>query len=314
MLGAWLSDAGSLGAMIAFLVGGLIMLPVALCYAEVAGMYPVSGGEVAYIYEMYGERLAFVAGWLLAFIYVATTSFEAISVGWVLSAMFPGIEGPTVERDLLLSYDLPLAGAVETAVGSRLIKQLVLFAGLCGLITSWNAVLYAASRVVFSLGRAHMLPHGFARVHPRFGSPSNAVLFIGLIGALGSLMGREAILLIAGASSLVFSILFVLIIWGVILLRKRLPDHPRPYAFPGRMAGLGVALLLALGVLLLASLQPLLSSGGAIPPEWILIGGWLLLGLLFYFLAAPLRSQVSKDEQRWLILNEGEPFQRSLNR
>jgi len=444
VLGAWLVNAGSIGAIIAFAAGGLIMLPVALCYAEVAGMYPVSGGEVAYIYEMYGARMSFLAGWLLAYVYIATVSFEAISVGWVLSAMFPGSEGPAVytflgsevrawslvaglaimavltvvnycgasstawlqnlfvsvlllasavfvvgglissdaanlqpafagdtassavfgimavlattpfwfggfdtvpqamgelsvdadpgslprvmamavvvatlfyvliiltaslavDRTTLLSYDLPLAGAVEAASGSYFVRQLVLFAGLCGLITTWNALMFAATRVVFSLGRAHMLPQGFARIHPRFGSPSRAALFVGFVAALGALMGREAILLIAGAGALVFSTLFMLVIGGAIRLRRRLPDHPRPYRFPGGLPGLRAALALAIGIFLLAAIGPLLSSGGSVPPEWLMLAAWVLLGLLFYALAGPLRSRVSKQEQRRLILDE----------
>jgi len=447
VLGAWLVDAGSIGAMIAFAAGGLVMIPVALCYTEVAGMYPVSGGEVAYIYEMYGARMSFLAGWLLAFVYIATVSFEAISVGWVLSAMFPGSEGPTVyvfldaevkawslaiglaimalltainywgakstawfqnlfvsillfasavfvvsglvnsdtanlepafagdsagsaafgvlavlattpfwfggfdtvpqamgevstdsdlralprvmimavtiatlfymliiltaaltvDRTTLLSYDLPLAGAVQAASGSFIVRQLVLFAGLCGLITTWNALMFAATRVIFSLGRARMLPQGFARVHPRFGSPSSAALFVGFVAALGSLMGREAILVIAGAGALVFATLIVLVIGGAIRLRLRNPDYPRPYTFPGGLAGLGAALALAVVIFLLAAIGPLLSSGGSIPHEWLLLGGWVVLGLLFYALAGPLRSRVSKQEQRWLILGDAEP-------
>ncbi len=91
VLGAWMMQAGSLGTFIAFIGGGFVMLIIGLCYSEVAAMYPVSGGEVAYLYEMYGVRTSFFAGWFLALNYIALTAFEAISVGWILSAMYPGI-------------------------------------------------------------------------------------------------------------------------------------------------------------------------------------------------------------------------------
>ena len=99
VLGSWLSQAGSLGAIIGFVIGGGMMLLIGVCYAEVATMYPVSGGEAAYVYEMYGTGMAFAAGWALAFNYVVVTSFEAISVGWAASALFPGIEGPVPLHD-----------------------------------------------------------------------------------------------------------------------------------------------------------------------------------------------------------------------
>ena len=47
VMGAWLSGAGVMGAIIAFVIGGLGMLAIGLCYAEMAAAYPVTGGEVA---------------------------------------------------------------------------------------------------------------------------------------------------------------------------------------------------------------------------------------------------------------------------
>ena len=91
-LGSWLERAGPGGAMVAFAVGGLVMLSIGLCYAEVTPMLPVAGGEVAYAYKAYGTGKAFLVGWFLAFGYISVSAFEAISVGRVLSYMFPTID------------------------------------------------------------------------------------------------------------------------------------------------------------------------------------------------------------------------------
>lgn len=96
VLGSWLSEAGSLGAVAAFLGGGFLMILIGLCYTEVATMFPVSGGEVAYAYEIYGVKASFVAGWFLALSYISTVSFEIISVGWVLSYLLPDLQGPVI--------------------------------------------------------------------------------------------------------------------------------------------------------------------------------------------------------------------------
>ncbi|MFB0907803.1 MAG: hypothetical protein QMB03_05900, partial [Spirosomataceae bacterium] len=53
-MGSWLSNAGPLGSVIAFALGGLLMLAIGLCYAEVTSALPLSGGEVAYAYKAYG--------------------------------------------------------------------------------------------------------------------------------------------------------------------------------------------------------------------------------------------------------------------
>lgn len=94
VLGAWLAGAGALGAMLAFAIGSIIVILIALCYAEMATRFPASGGEIVYLHEVFGLRLSFIAGWLLILGYVSVVVFEAISVGWILEALFPGIEGP----------------------------------------------------------------------------------------------------------------------------------------------------------------------------------------------------------------------------
>ena len=66
---------------------------IGLCYAEVAAAYPVSGGEVAYVFEAWGARWSFAAAWFILFGYIFTTSFEAISVEWIMSAMIRGFGG-----------------------------------------------------------------------------------------------------------------------------------------------------------------------------------------------------------------------------
>jgi len=91
-MGGWLRDAGPSGAMIAFAAGGVLMLFIGLCYAELTAMMPVAGGEVAYAYRSSGTGAAFVVGWFLAFGYLSVSAFEAISVGTVLAYLFPAVD------------------------------------------------------------------------------------------------------------------------------------------------------------------------------------------------------------------------------
>src|SRR5690606_27992406 len=44
-VGSWLEQAGPLGAVLAFLTGGLLMLCIGFCYAEATPMLPLAGGE-----------------------------------------------------------------------------------------------------------------------------------------------------------------------------------------------------------------------------------------------------------------------------
>ncbi len=88
-VGGWLTQAGPLGSIIAFVIGGGIMMSIGLCYAEATPMLPVAGGEIAYSYLAFGTFKSFVVGWFLAFGYIAISGFEAISIGKVLGYMFP---------------------------------------------------------------------------------------------------------------------------------------------------------------------------------------------------------------------------------
>ncbi len=91
-MGYWLHTAGPLGASIGFAVGGMLMLFIGFCYAEVAAMIPLSGGEVAYAYKAFGTSKAFLTGWLLAFGYLSVSAFEAVSIGRITSHLLPAID------------------------------------------------------------------------------------------------------------------------------------------------------------------------------------------------------------------------------
>ena len=54
-------DEGTLIAL--WLIGGVISLIGALCYAELATHYPSSGGDYHFLYRAYGARLAFLFAW-----------------------------------------------------------------------------------------------------------------------------------------------------------------------------------------------------------------------------------------------------------
>ena len=61
VVGDWLQSAGPLGVSLAFLGSAGMIVLVGLCYAELATMLPVAGGEIAYTYLTSGPFLAY--GW-----------------------------------------------------------------------------------------------------------------------------------------------------------------------------------------------------------------------------------------------------------
>ena len=133
-----------------------------------------------------------------------------------------------------------------------------------------------------------------------------AVLFVGIVGGIGALFGRNAILPIVNTSAASLSFVFVLVVFGVLRLRTMRPDHKRPYRGAGGKPLLYVAGTIAVGLLVIALYEPLRSAQSGIPLEWMALLVWGLLGVVFWLVSAKVRGEVSEKDRRWLILDEGE--------
>lgn len=56
--------------ILAWLVGGLITIASGLTIAEIAAAIPKTGGIFVYIKELYGEKFAFLIGWVQSIVYI----------------------------------------------------------------------------------------------------------------------------------------------------------------------------------------------------------------------------------------------------
>ncbi|MEJ1962711.1 MAG: APC family permease [Gammaproteobacteria bacterium] len=88
--GQWLQDGGPVGAMLAFAICGLLLIPIGKCYAELTAAIPVAGGASAFVFKAFGPLPAFLTAWAAALSYIAITPFETIAIGTLLEAMVPG--------------------------------------------------------------------------------------------------------------------------------------------------------------------------------------------------------------------------------
>ena len=77
--------------MVLWFVGGVVALCGALCYAELATMFPRSGGEYTFLTRMYGPAIGFMAGWLSATVgFAAPVALAAMAFGQYAQAIVPG--------------------------------------------------------------------------------------------------------------------------------------------------------------------------------------------------------------------------------
>ena len=113
------------------------------------------------------------------------------------------------------------------AGGGKAIALLVMLSTFGAL----NAIILASARVYFSMARRGMFPEVLGRAHPRFHTPGVALIVQG---------GWSVLLLFSGTfDTLTDTLIFVAWLFygagalGVILLRRKEPDTPRPYRVPG---------------------------------------------------------------------------------
>ncbi len=411
LTGGFLNDAGTLGAAVAFAVGGGIMALVGLTYAELVSAMPEAGGEHNYVLRGLGSRAAFVTSWSLVFGYISVVAFEAVALpqtvlylapdmlagrlwtvagydvyaSWVavgvvgavlitalnyvgvrpaavfqlvavlfllavgallllgsfvggslenmdplfsggfgglvavlvaVPFLFVGFDvipqsageinlpfgqigklvvvsviaaaafyilvmvtvGSSLPRDVLADATLPAAAGMSELWGSRTFGNILVVGGIAGILTSWNGFLLGASRLLYAMAVSGMVPSWFATVHPKYRTPSNALLFIGVLSVLAPLFGRQMLVWLVDAGGVSIVVAFLLVAVTFLVLRRIEPDMERPFRVSlGGPVGLAAAVLtLGLGILYLPGMPAALVW----PYEWLILGGWWLAGVV----------------------------------
>jgi len=91
LTGEWIQKAGTLGAVLAMVVGGIAVIFISLTYAELVSAMPKAGGEHVYTYRALGRLPAFVCTWALIMAYVAVPVFESVALPTAMEYLFPDL-------------------------------------------------------------------------------------------------------------------------------------------------------------------------------------------------------------------------------
>ena len=87
--GTWLTQAGVLGTVIGFVLGGIMIFLIGLTYSELTTAIPKSGGAMLFSLKALGPTGAYICSWLMILSYVGVVCFEACSIPTVLQYIFP---------------------------------------------------------------------------------------------------------------------------------------------------------------------------------------------------------------------------------
>jgi APA family basic amino acid/polyamine antiporter len=172
------------------------------------------------------------------------------------------------------------SAAVATAFAGRPWAQSVISAGaLAGLTSVLLVFQLGQPRIFMAMARDGLLWPYFARIHPRFRTPHVTTIWTGIF------VGVVAMLTDIGSLSDLTNIgtlfAFILVCFGVIILRRKDANRPRPFRVPFvpwfPLLGVGFCLLLML----------------SLPLEtWIRFVVWLVIGLTIYFLYGAWHSKL----------------------
>lgn len=89
--GQWITSGGVLGTVLGFIIGGIMIYFVGLCYAELTTAMPKCGGEHVFSYKAFGSIGAYICTWSIILSYIGVVCYEAVSFPTILQYVFPKI-------------------------------------------------------------------------------------------------------------------------------------------------------------------------------------------------------------------------------
>lgn len=416
LAGSWIQKAGTLGAIISFIMGGILILFVGLAYAELTSALPQCGGEQIFSLRALGPNLSYVCTWAIILSYVGVVAFESCALPTVIDYIIPGFKkgymysvegadvyatwvaagvigsliltvvnylgikpaafmqtvftgviiligivlmlgavksGDTTKMEpmfqdgvpgilsvavmtpfMLMGFDVIPQAAEEIAIpfkkigkiillsifsavlwysliivavsslmtkgemdtstlvtanamknafgGSKAMGNVLIIGGMAGILSSWNSFFMGGSRAIYALAEAKCLPAFLTKIHPKYKTPSNAVLLIGLISTIAPFFGASMLEWLTNAGGLGAVTAYMMVSISFVVLRKKEPELKRPYRVKNYKFVGAMAVILSIGMI--SCYLPGMPSGLG-TPEWIIIGSWVLLGVIFYIYA-----------------------------
>ncbi len=204
----------------------------------------------------------------------------ALAIG--LTALVYGLVAVTalglVGPEKLATSQAPLLDAAKVALGD-LAVPLIVGAAVFSIVKSMNAATLTFSRSLFAMGRSGALPRAIGTIHPRFGTPHRAILF-GYVCALTGLLMPPSLIFLLLAVNVPTMLKYMACSYSATVVARRHPDiHARSAV---RLSRSTVVALGYAGVVC-ALLVGLFGIEADARP-YMLVGGWLIVGLAYWFL------------------------------
>ncbi|MFQ9516393.1 MAG: APC family permease [Eubacterium sp.] len=228
---------------------------------------PQAAEEINIAYKKIGRIMLLSIGMALLF-YLAVV----FAIAYIL---------PIVEIEDSMNSGLVSADAMAKAFNSSAMGNVLIIGGMCGIVTSWNAFLLGGSRALYSMAESRMLPVIFSKLNKNK-TPVFAIILCGIACALAPFFGKPVLIWLVDSASFGCSVAYFMVSISFLILRKREPELERPYRLK-HGTFVGIAAMITSGFLMILYVVPLsFSSSALVWQEWIVVGAWICLGVIFY--------------------------------
>lgn len=211
----------------------------------------------------------------------------------VLYILVSGIMVGLVPYSQLKEEAAPIAAAItaashlaaEGSTMSFILKSfsiIIKVGAVLGLSSTMVVQIMGQPRIFYSMAKDGLLPGWAATIHPRFRTPYITTI---LTGAIVAVMGGLVPITVLGQLVNIGTLFaFVVVSVGIIVLRKKRPELPRPFKVP-----------FSPFVPILAALASLYLMFGLPWDTWIRLIVWMAIGILVYFIYGARHSKLQQE-------------------
>ncbi|MFZ3578280.1 APC family permease [Virgibacillus sp. DJP39] len=173
-----------------------------------------------------------------------------------------------------------------------------------GIFTGLNGFTISASRLLFAMSRAKILPGIFSKLHPTYKTPYVGIIFTVVLAMVAPWFGRQALLWVVDMSSIGVSIAYFYTCFTAFSIFKwsmRDDFNSNKHVIAPTKKGIAIIGMLAsltfIGLLLIPGSPAFLGIESRIA-----LFAWLVLGVVFYLVKRKEFNKIPKEELNYLIL------------
>jgi APA family basic amino acid/polyamine antiporter len=169
-----------------------------------------------------------------------------------------------------LDVAAPVALALDTRLPSlHWLGYAVKLGAIAGMTSVMLVMTLAQARIFLAMARDGLIGQSFARVHPRFHTPSFGTVITGVFAAL--IGGLFPVKILGEIVSIGTLAAFVTVCIGVLILRITRPDLPRPFRTPAPAITCTLGAIICLAMMLSLGIE-----------TWYRLIVWTIIGALVY--------------------------------